>query len=75
MLVKRDVVRLASAHLVVFNKKLCSVLICVLVSTICLSSVDSPSISLGDQARVTEGVLNEKSFVLVFRVTSSFEMI
>ena len=37
----------------------------VLVSTVCLSFVDSPSISLGDQARVAEGVLNEKSSVLV----------
>ncbi len=33
----------------------------VLVSTISdVSLVDSPSISLGDQARVVEGVLNER---------------
>ena len=38
-------------------------------------SVDSPSISLGDQARATDGVLNKKSSVLVFRVTSLFELI
>ena len=41
----------------------------------CPPSVDSPSISLGDQARMAEGVLNEKSSVLVFRVTSLVEMI
>ena len=38
----------------------------VLVSTLCVSLVDSPSISLGDQARVAEGVLNEKEFLLDF---------
>jgi hypothetical protein len=32
----------------------------VLVSTVCLFLVDSPSISLGDQAKAVEGVLNER---------------
>ena len=37
----------------------------VLVSTIlCVSLVDNPSISLGDQARVMEGVLNEREVLL-----------
>ena len=38
---------------------------CVLVSTMySVSLVDSPSISLGDQARVAEGVLNEREVKL-----------
>ena len=60
MLVKRDVEN-ASASLTGFNTSCSPVLISVLVSTMCsVSLVDGPSISLGDQARVTKGVLNER---------------
>jgi len=60
MLVKRDVEN-ASASLAGFNTSCSPVLISVLVSTMCsVSLVDGPSISLGDQARVTKGVLNER---------------
>ena len=38
----------------------------VLVSTLCLSLLDSPSISLGDQARAAEGVLNEREVLFDF---------
>ena len=41
----------------------------------CLSSVDSPSLSLGDQSRVSAGCLERKESNVLFRVTSLFEMI
>jgi hypothetical protein len=60
MLVKRDVEN-ASASLTGFNTSCSPVLMSVLVSTVSdISLVDNPSISLGDQARVTKGVLNER---------------
>jgi hypothetical protein len=66
MLVKRDVEN-ASASLAGFNTSCSPVLISVLVSTMCsVSLVDGPSISLGDQARVTKGVLNEREVLLDF---------
>ncbi len=66
MLVKRDVEN-ASASLTCFNKSYRFVLMYVLVSTVSdISLVDSPSISLGDQARVTKGVLNEREVLLDF---------
>ena len=41
----------------------------------CLFSVDSPSLSLGDQSRVSGGCLERKESNVLFRVTSLFEMI
>jgi hypothetical protein len=72
--VKRDVEN-ASASLAGFNKSFHFVLmytsiqsgLTVLVSTVSdISLVDSPSISLGDQTRVTKGVLNEREVLLDF---------
>jgi hypothetical protein len=74
ILVKRDVEN-ASASLTGFNKSFHFVLmytsiqsgLTVLVSTVSdISLVDSPSISLGDQTRVTKGVLNEREVLLDF---------
>jgi hypothetical protein len=66
MLVKRDVEN-ASASLAGFNTRCSFVLMSVLVSTVSdISLVDNSSISLGDQARVTKGVLNEREVLLDF---------
>ncbi len=66
MLVKRDVEN-ASTSLAGFNTSCIFVLMSVLVSTVSdISLLDNPSISLGDQARVTKGVLNEREVLLDF---------
>ena len=41
----------------------------------CLSSVDSPSLSLGDQSRVSGGCLERKESDVCFLVSNLFEMI
>ena len=54
-----------------------SLFLCVDVCTrqfSCLSSVDSPSLALGDQSRVSRGCLERKESDTCFRVNSLFEL-
>jgi hypothetical protein len=73
MLMRRDVVDRLLTCRFVYNvtKETCDCVLCVVCTRqyVCLSSVDSPSISLGDQSRVSEGrkgVLNGKGFLACF---------